>query len=216
MHEKTLSAIGYLPVPDENLTTSLLRDQILWPAVVFGSNPAVVFAADRFEALLQGETIHPDILKSVLMAGALAGGTDTLEWLIRRFESCDSEHERLQILTAMGCFRDLGLIHEALAYTLEKVPERNRFIPMTAAAVNPYATGAMWQWFADHVDSLEALHPLLFERVIAGIVPVSGLLNPEDVNTFFSQYLDQKPHLEAVVRMSLERLEINHRMRSSV
>ncbi|MDH3957345.1 MAG: hypothetical protein OET81_11675, partial [Desulfobacteraceae bacterium] len=75
--------------------------------------------------------------------------------------------------------------------------------------------GDMWQWFTDHVDSLETLHPLLYERVIAGIVPVSGLSNPEDVNTFFSQYLDQKPHLEAVVRMSLERLEINHRMRSS-
>ena len=215
MHEKTLSAIGYLPVPDENPTTSLLRDQILWPAVVYGSNPAAVFAADQFEALLQGETIHPDILKSVLMAGALAGGTDILEWFTRRFESCESEHERLQILTALGCFRDRGLIKKSLAYSLEKVPERNRFIPMTAAAANPYATGAMWQWFADHVDSLEALHPLLFERVIAGIVPVSGLSNPGGVNSFFSQYLDQKPHLEAVVRMNLERLEINHRMRSS-
>jgi len=215
MLEKTLSAIGYLPVPDETLTTSLLRDHILWHAVVYGSNPAAVFAADQFEALLQGEAIHPDILKSVLMAGALAGGKDTLEWLIRRFESCDSEHERLQVLMALGCFRDIGLIHEALAYSLEKVPGRNRFVPMTAAAVNPYATGAMWQWFADHVDSLETLHPLLYERVIAGIVPVSGLSNPEDVNTFFSRYLDQKPHLEAVVRMSLERLEINHRMRRS-
>jgi aminopeptidase N len=214
MLEKTLSAIGYLPVPDEPLTTSLLRDHILWYAVVFGSIPAAEFAAGQFEALLKGEAIHPDILKSVLMAGALAGGTDTLKWLIRRFESCDSEHERLQILAALGCFRDLDLIHKALAYSLEKVPGRNRFVPMTAAAANPYATGAMWQWFADHVDSLEVLHPLLFERVIAGIVPVSGLSNPEDVNTFFSQYLDQKPLLEAVVRMSLERLEINHRMRS--
>ena len=215
MHEKVLSAIGYLPVTDETLTTSLLRDHILWHAVVYGSSPAAVFAADQFEALRQGKAIHPDILKSVLMAGALAGGRDTLEWLIRRFESCDIEHERIQVIAALGCFRDLGLIHKALAYSLEKVPGRNRFIPMTVAAANPYATGDMWQWFTDHVDSLETLHPLLYERVIAGIVPVSGLSNPEDVNTFFSQYLDQKPHLEAVVRMSLERLEINHRMRSS-
>ncbi len=215
MLEKTLSAIGYLPLPDETLTMSLLRDHILWYAVVYGSNPAVVFAADQFEKLLQGGSIHPDILKSVLMAGALAGGTDTLKWLIRRFESCDSEHERLQILTALGCFRDVDLIHKALAYSLEKVPGRNRFVTITAAAANPYATGFMWQWFVDHVDPLEALHPLLFERVIAGIVPVAGLSNPEDVNTFFSQYLDQKPLLEAVVRMSLERLEINRRMRWS-
>ncbi|MDH4206135.1 MAG: M1 family metallopeptidase, partial [Desulfobacteraceae bacterium] len=102
MLEKTLSDIGYIPLPDENITNSLLRDQILWHAVVYGSNPAAAFAAERFEALFQGEKIHPDILKSVLMAGALAGGKDTLEWLIRRFESCDSEHERLQVLTALG------------------------------------------------------------------------------------------------------------------
>ncbi|MBW2605437.1 MAG: M1 family metallopeptidase [Deltaproteobacteria bacterium] len=215
MLEKILSAIGYFPADNEILTTSLLRDQILWHAVVYGSNPAAVFAADQFEALLQGGTIHPDILKSVLMAGALTGGTDTLERLIRRFESCESEHERIQVLRALGCFRDPDLVKKALTYSLEKVPGRNRFVPMTAAAANPYAIGAMWQWFADHVDSLEALHPLLFERVIAGIVPVSGLSNPEDVNTFFSKYIDQKPHLESVVRMSLERLEINHRMRSS-
>ena len=215
MLEKTLSAIGYLPDNDEPLTATLLRDQMLWPAVIYGSNPVAAFAADQFEALLRGETIHPDILKSVLMAGAMAGGTDILEWLIRRFESCESEHERIQVLMSLGCFRDIGLIKKALAYSLEKVPKRNRFIPMTAAAANPYATGAMWHWFADHVALLEDLHPLLFERVIAGIVPVSGLSNPGDVNFFFSQYLKQKPHLEAVVRMSLERLAINHRMRSS-
>jgi tricorn protease interacting factor F2/3 len=213
--EKALGTIGYLPFADEVLTTSLLRDQILWHAVLYGSNPVAVFAADQFEALLQGEAIHPDILKSVLMAGAWAGGEDTLDWLIRRFESCDSEHERLQILTALGCFHNLDLIHEALTYTLENVPGRNRSVPVTAAAANPHATLNMWQWFTDHIDPLETLHPLLFERVIAGIVPVSGLSNPEDVNTFFSRYLDQKPHLEPVVRMSLERLAINHRMRTS-
>jgi aminopeptidase N len=213
MLERTLSAIGHLPVSDEPVTTSLLRDQVLWHAVVYGSKPAAVFTTEQFEALLQGKAIHPDILRSVLMAGAMAGGMDVLKWLIQRLESCDSEHERLQVLTAMGCFQDLDLIDKVLAYALEKVPERNRFVPMTAAAANPYATGAMWTWFRDHVESLETLHPLLFERVIAGIVPISGLSNLEDVYDFFGQYLVQKPHLEAVVRMSLERLEINHRMR---
>jgi aminopeptidase N len=215
MIERILSSIGYQPVSDEPSTTSLLRDLILWHAVIYKSEPATVFAADRFEALRQGEAIHPDILKSVLMAGALAGDTDTLTWLVRRFESSESEHERHQVLTALGSFQDVVLIKRALAYSLEKVPGRNRFISITAAAANPYATGFMWSWFADHIDSLEALHPLLFERVIAGIVPVSGLSDPEGVNTFFHQYLDRKPHLKAVVLMSLERLEINHRMRSS-
>jgi tricorn protease interacting factor F2/3 len=213
--EKTLSVIGLLPVSGEALTTSLLRDQILWHAVLYGSDTAADFAVGQFEALLQGKAVHPDILKGVLMTGALKGGGETLDWLIRRFESSGSEHERLQVLTALGCFRDLNLIHKALEYTLKHVPGRNQFIPMVSAAANPHATGAMWQWFVVHIDSLEALHPLLYERVIAGIVPVSGLANPEDVHTFFSRYLEQKPQFKAVVRMSLERLDINLRMRSS-
>ncbi len=212
---KALARIGYLPSPEEPVTTSLLRDQILWHAVIYGSNEAGEFVAARFKDLLEGEAVHPDILKSVLMAGALAGGADTLKWLIRRFESCSSEHERIQILTAMGCFQDSDLIRKALMYAVKEVPVRNRFVPIVSAAENPHASGAMWSWFVEHIDSLETFHPLLYERVIAGIVPVPGLSNPDDVKAFFIQYLEQNPHLDAVVRMSLERLQINHRMRGT-
>ena len=211
--EKTLARIGYLPSPEEPVTTALLRDQILWHAVIYGSDEAAEFAADRFNSLLDGEAVHPDILRSVLMAGALAGGDDIFNWLIRRFESCHSEHERIQILTAIGCFQGLDLIRKAFEYTLKEVPVRNRFIPMVSAAANPHVTGAMWPWFVANVDSLETFHPLLYERVIAGIVPVSGLWDPDDVKAFFIPYLKKNPHLEAVVGMSLEKLEINLRMR---
>lgn len=213
MLEKALVRIGYLPTPGEPVTTALLRDQILWHAVVYGSQSAAEFAAGRFKSLIEGEAMHPDILKSVLMAGALVGGADTLRWLIRRFESCDSEHERIQILNAMGCFQDPDLIRKAFDYALKEVPVRNRFIPMVSAAGNPHAAEVMWPWFVAHIDALETFHPLLYERIIAGIVPVSGLWNPDDVKAFFSQYLKKKPHLESVVGMSLERLEINLRMR---
>jgi tricorn protease interacting factor F2/3 len=213
--EKTLTRIGHLPSPGEPVATALLRDQILWHAVIYGSDNAAEFAAGRFKSLRAGEAIHPDILRSVLMAGALAGDAETLKWLIRRFESCHSEHERIQILAAMGCFQDPELIRKALDYALKEVPVRNRFIPMVSAGANPHAAGAMWPWFVAHVDSLERLHPLLYERVIAGIVPVPGLRDPDGVKAFFNSYLQKNPHLEAVVKMSLEKLEINLRMRRS-
>ncbi|MEJ2656397.1 MAG: M1 family metallopeptidase [Desulfobacterales bacterium] len=213
MLEKTLVRIGHLPLSEEPVTTSLLRDQILLHAVIYGAGTATDFLNNRFKALFEGEAVHPDILKSVLMAGAMAGGEDTLKWLIHRFESCHSEHERIEILTAMGCFQDPDLVCEALEYALEEVPVRNRFVPIVSASANPRAADAMWEWFKGHIDSLEMLHPLLYERVIAGIVPVSGLSNPDDVKEFFRWYLEQKPHLKAVVQMSLERLEIHHRMR---
>jgi aminopeptidase N len=211
--EKALARIGYFPLPGEPVTASLLRDQILWHAVIYGSDDAAEFAAGRFKSLLEGEAVHPDILKSVLMAGAKAGEADTLKWLIRRFESCRSEHERIEVLTAMGCFQDPDLIRKAFEYALKEVPVRNRFIPMVSAAANPHAADAMWPWFVEHIGSLETFHPLLYERVIAGIIPICGLSSSGDVKAFFSRYLKTKPHLEAVVGMSLERLDINLRMR---
>jgi len=57
MLENTLSAIGYFPVPDENLTNSLLRDQILWPAVVYGSNSGRDNPSGHFKERAHGRRV---------------------------------------------------------------------------------------------------------------------------------------------------------------
>jgi len=53
-----------------------------------------------------------------------------------------------------------------------------------------------------------------YERVIAAIVPVCGLGKKEEVKAFFEQYLKQKNKARDVIQLSLERLEINERMRA--
>ena len=73
----------------------------------------------------------------------------------------------------------------------------------------------MWEWFVTHINSLEALHPAHFERVIAAVVPVSGLGKEKAVQTFFEDYREKKQNFKDVVALSLERLEINLRMRSA-
>jgi tricorn protease interacting factor F2/3 len=208
-----LAAAGFVPQAAEPFTVSLLRDQIMLPAAIFGGQDVIRFAENQFENLLSGGTVHPDILRSTLQIGALTSGNAALKWLQQRFQSTISEHERLNILAALGWFSDKHVIESALRFALAEVPDRNKFIPIVAAAANPHAVDHLWDWYLAHLSELEAFHPLLYERVIAAIVPTAGIDRPESVGAFFKKYVADHPQTGDVVRLAMEHLEINLRMR---
>ena len=193
--------------------TAALRDQLLWHAVLYGSEMAQDVADTSFQDLMAGKTVHPDILKAVLQGGALLHNTQALDWMTHRLDHTESEHERLTIMAAMGSFRDAATLAAARNYVLDHVPDRNRFIPLVAMAANPYAIKDLWTWFVHAQDRFKDFHPLLFERVIAAIVPVAGLSDPPAVRAFFESYVARAPQARDVVNLSLEKLEINRRFR---
>ena len=148
-----------------------------------------------------------------MKAGALHGDQSVFEWINRRIETSESEHERMNLLAALGSFEDRGLLEKARAYTLEKVPARNKFVPITFMAANPYAIPFMWEWNVSHSEELEKFHPIHYERVIASIVPVCGVGCEQEVKEFYKGYMVEKQAAKDVIRLSLERLEVNCRMR---
>ena len=174
---------------------------------------AAQFAGEKLKALINGEPVHADIVKSVMQVGALNGNDATYTWLRERFESSASEHERMNILAAFGCFSDRELIEKSLQYSVDEVPDRNKFIPIVAMSSNPHAVDSMWDWYVAHLSELEQFHPLLYERVIAAIVPVGGIGDSDRVKAFFEKYIQEQPQTTEVVKLSLEKLEINLRMR---
>ncbi|MCG6909500.1 MAG: M1 family metallopeptidase [Deltaproteobacteria bacterium] len=208
-----LERIGFEPAARESRATAMLRERVLWHAVLYGEEGALRFTSDQFAALTGGAAVHPDLARSVMQAGALQGGEEAFRFLCRRLESTDSEHERMHILLALGGQQDPGLVRETCRYTLDRVPDRNRFIPLVALALNPHAIPLMWDWFTAHVGELEALHPLLYERVIAGIVPLAGMQKAEAVRHFLTGYMSEHPQTADVITLSLEKLEINLAMR---
>ena len=213
--EDLLEKIGYHPVSDENHTTSLLRDQLIWDAVMYGSKSALDFAGNQFAALMRGDTVHADIMKSVMRVGALSGNDKTFDWFDRQLQESKIEHERMNMLSALGCFKDEALIIKSQRYTLDTVPARNKFIPVVAMASNPYAIPLLWDWYVNNLAEIEQFHPMLYERVIAAIVPVAGIKRADEVKTFFDDYLKKSDMAKDVIKLSLERLEINLRMRSA-
>ena len=56
---------------------------------------------------------------------------------------------------------------------------------------------------------------MLYERVVASIIPTAGMEDPPAVKAFFEDYMQKSDKATDVIKLSLERLEINLRMRAA-
>jgi aminopeptidase N len=213
--ERVLADMGFEPEPEERHTLSILRDQLIWHLALYESEDVVEFAVGKFSSLMRGGKVHPDIMKSVMQVGALQGDNSVFEWFTERLGASESEHERMNMLAALGCFKERGLVERAQQYILEKVPARNKFVPITYMAANPHALPYMWEWYFSNLEALEKFHPMHYERVIAALVPLCGLGREEEIDSFFQGYMAKKEKAKDVIKLSLERLKINSRMRVS-
>jgi tricorn protease interacting factor F2/3 len=120
----------------------------------------------------------------------------------------------MNILAALGSFRDKALIQEIQKYILAKVPHRNKFIPIAYMAANPHAIPDLWEWYLDNIEELEQFHPMHYERVITAIVPIGGIGKEEQIQSFFSDYMSKKPKAQDAIKLALEKLKINAGMRA--
>jgi hypothetical protein len=120
----------------------------------------------------------------------------------------------MNILIALGCFKDRAVIEKVLEYTLENVPDRNKFIPINALSNNPYSVPFLWDWYVKEMGRLEQLHPLHYERIVSGVISLGGLGRQDEVKMFFQEYMKTKALARETIKLSLERLEINARMRT--
>jgi tricorn protease interacting factor F2/3 len=211
--ERVLDTIGWLPAGEESHPTAALRDQLLWHAALYGSDPAKEAAGTAFADLMRGVALPPDLLKAALQAGALIYDAEALNWMTDRLERTTSEHERLAIMAALGCFRTSSTLAAARDYVLDHVPDRNRFMPLVAMAGNPYAVEDLWAWFVASQERFTNFHPLLFERVLAALVPVAGLTAAAAAVAFCEGLAESAPQFRSVLALSLEKLEINRRFR---
>jgi len=213
LFQGALDRMGYEPREDDRHTTSILRDQLLWNAVLFGSEKAAAFAKEMFSELAGGRKVHPDIMRGVMQAGAYLGGEEAYGWLTERFEASQSEHERMNILVAMGCFREKALLEKVQKYVLDRVPDRNKFLTIGVMAENVDAISEMWRWFCSNHARYEAFHPIHYERVLAAVIPYGGLGKEDEVRSFFESYMRKTGKARDAIKLSLEKLEIHSRMR---
>ncbi len=213
LFENALQKIGFEPKEDDGLQVSEIRDILIWTAFTFGSQDVSKFGATKFQNLLGGKKVHPDILPSTLRIG-VATNEKAMEYLKTRITAADTpESEKLYSLQALGCMRDKERLITTLEFNLEQVPKKNRDRIISMAGQNPIMTGYMWQWFLDNLEKLEQLHPMQFESIIAGLIPICGLGKEPEVRQFLEKYVKKNETVKDTIKMALERLDVNSRLR---
>ena len=215
LFENFLEKIGFEPKDDDGLQVSSMRDILLWAAFSFGSQDAAQFGATKFQDLLDGKTVHADILSSILKIGAVTNDQAS-DYFMKKIMAEDTpEIEKLLILNALGCFRENQKILTALEFNLEQVPKKNRNQIINMVGQNPAAIDYMWQWFLDNLEKLEQLHSAHFERVIISLIPVCGLGKETEVKKFFEEYVEKYESAKDTIKMALELMEVNSRLRNA-
>src|SRR6056297_3884 len=213
---ETINRMGILPEGDEPHGIHRLRSQVLRLAAFLDVQEIVAAGSKQFKRLISGEKLHPDLRRPIMQIGACAEGEAAYEWLRREMAaSASSEQEKINLLTAMGCFKDTEQIEKALDYILTHTPDRNKFVPVAQMAVNPYAIPLMWDWYTQNCRYLKKIHPLIHERIIGAIVPICGLYPTASVEAFFDSHFKETETTAPVIRMALEKLEINRRLRNA-
>ena len=75
-----------------------------------------------------------------------------------------------------------------------------------------HAAPGMWDWYVSNLAEIEKFHPLIYERVIAAIVASADVRRAEEIKAFFNDYMRRTNLASDVIRLSLEKLEINVRL----
>jgi aminopeptidase N len=211
--ETALEKSGFEPREGEKFTTTIMRGNIMYDTLLYGSEKAEEFLGEQFHSLCNGDRVHPDILANSMMAGAYLEPEKAWDVLIHRLKTTESEHDRMNILTGISCFSHRAFIEKALAFVLENVPARNKYIPIAGMTGNREAIPLLWDWYQTHLEELEQFHPVHYERLITSIVPICGIGREDEVHAFFREYSAKKDLAAQAISLSLERLDINSRMR---
>ncbi|MBS0013875.1 MAG: M1 family metallopeptidase [Desulfobacterales bacterium] len=214
--QQAFDVLGCSPEKDEPHGRLRVRNNLFWQAAVLGVSGPVSAAGEEFEKLRNQGRVHPDILRGVMQAAAWQGDEKTFSWFVDRMENTDSEQDRLNCLRALGSFRRPELLENALALVLDRVPDKNKFVPVAQMARNPAAIPLLWDWYTGAEKILDHIHPIIHERIITSVVPTGGLDCAEAAAEHFKHRMAENPPAADAIAMALEKLEVNLQIRGQV
>jgi hypothetical protein len=211
--EHALDRINWEPQEDEPLVTTELRETLLWVSHLLGSTRVADFIRPQFQRYLQGQTPHRDFIATVLKIGAaLDAEVSPYLWSLAS-DPERAEAERIMALEALGNHPNQEQLAGHLEKNLAEIPSSLQFYMIQACARSKLGPDFMWDWFRDNLFRLETWPLTVVERLIVGIVPLSGLRKTDEVSEVLGNFVARHPGAAASVRMALELLAVNQKLR---
>ncbi len=206
-----LVRLGWSPVPNEPYFDSLMRPMILQQAIRFGDGATIDAARARFEAMLEGQDIAPDLRPAVYYGVAYAGDEIDFDALLSRYRQVTVPQERMRLLGALCRFRKPELISRALGLAFSD-DVRNQDVIFVLAWCCTNRDGRDQAW-----DFIKAEWPRLLERFGGGghmLESIPAYLGEGFASTTVADDIEQffaaRPHpaMTRPVRQAIETIRL--------
>ena len=200
--------IGIVPSDDERYLNVLLRDEVVWSLLLYGSEVVKDELVDRFHTFLAGGSVEADLLRYTLCAGAMFDDTVFDEMRAVIDDSKKPMDLKVCAYEAIGWFQSPGVLSRVLSYTDESIEEQNRLYVYRAVAANPAAEGLLYDWLVKNLPSLGTAHPYLASVVVAAFIPVCEVDDESKLDVLLEAHDYAGTSLSGVISMARERRRV--------
>jgi tricorn protease interacting factor F2/3 len=170
-----------------------------------------VYAKEIGDEFDNYEKIEPNMREATAIA--YARETGDFDKILKKYRKSKSDEDRIRLLNALTSFKDPSLVYLSLGLALNgEVKKQDIGSLIMAASRNPNAKEVIWTWFKTNIQWIREIYEgtWILSKIIMSVVPIIGIGNVVEVETFFEE--NQIPEARLGVEVGLERLKIYNKL----
>src|SRR5262245_42179741 len=210
----TLQKVGWDEKADEPNERLLLRATLFGAAVRFGDSDAIEQVRARFEAARKNLSAVPPNTRSVIFSGSARNGdAATFDALTELHEKADLPEVKVQLLRALGAFRQEAQLRRAVAYALsEKVRRQDAMAVFGSIPIEMKPVG--WKLLQENwavLDERYGKSGLIGHFIAAAAGGIPSEEHAAQVEKFFQAH--PAPYASEKIKQTLEGIRARARFR---
>jgi len=205
-----LARVGLESQPGEPDSLGFLREELATSLV----DQDTEFARSLAPRFAEFDHLPAELREAVAISYSIVEGRAALAPLVARLRSTAREAERVEVLRALGAFREPELIREVLGLVPSPGLTPSGTLSLLAYIIaNPTGRGELFAWYRTHSKLLSEMWggtPLL-SLFLRGGMEGLGMDREEEVRGYFADHTP--PGAAAAVAQGLEALHLTMRLR---
>ena len=206
---KILDRIGWEPKPKEKERDSQMRNLALGYLGFAGHKKTIEMTRKKFDSYCNGKPLHPNMRGITFSIVSDSADETVYKRLLRMYKKSQSPEEKVQILNALGNFRDPRILKKALDFSISKdVRKQDMYSTFSSASANPFARSILIEWADKNWKQLEAYkHHSIFFHILESLITAFVTKDKEsELKEFFKRH---PVEYSMVVSKSFDRMKRN-------
>lgn len=207
----TFNRLGWNKNKKEINTDALLRSLTISILGEMGDQKVIIEAIKKFNILIKGEHIEPDIRGAVYRITASTGGIKEYRTLVAKYKTEPLHEEKNRIGNALGYFSSPKILKMVCSFAISKdVRPQDTISILSSIGVNPNGRDVWWKFVQKNWKILVSRYGeggLALSRLVGAISSSAEEKHLKSFKKFFATH--DAPGAKRAVEQVLERLEGN-------